>query len=242
MAYEIMKKYFEKGKQHDYKNPYYKKFMFIVIAILIIGIIEVFIPDGIREKIPQFVLAVICIPLIIAVTLYFIKVRKYDSENCYGLRNARIQDLREVLCEHSITSDKQIQDLICLYQKYLDKCSAESKWQSALLTLIIDVIGVVVAIFKNISDDFGVIFLFVIIVTAVMWYCIIFLINYFDTTRTKYETMIERLQELLISNSNDVILPAMPDAATENKCLEQPYIKTVEYSANLKYEEALKRI
>jgi ABC-type transport system involved in cytochrome bd biosynthesis fused ATPase/permease subunit len=243
-----MKRYLKNiGLKNINKNRYdiwiYIDVIFMEVLCLISFVLSFF---NLKKCI--YISSSICL---VALIIFIVLIRFAEADNAKSRaerRKIRNDVLKQVLDETGIQTTEQIRGLMNLYQGYVNKCHEDDKVYMAIIEIIVAVVGGFLTFaFNNMSElelDMNAwIYLVEFIVFVAVVVCIIlFSFKFFDTTRWKYEMMIEHLQELLISNSNDVILPAMPDAATENKCLEQPYIKTVEYSANLKYEEALKRI
>ena len=117
----------------------------------------------------------------------------------------KIEVLDEVLeSKFQINNKEKIEELMNIYQEYIDKeTSKEKKRNSIILTIFSVFAGVLTISFENmgvIGIDFTnwlyvATFLLVFVATAGIW---IYSYTFFDTLKRKYELMIKDLKDLLL--------------------------------------------
>lgn len=117
----------------------------------------------------------------------------------------KIEVLDEVLeSKFQINNKEKIEELMNIYQEYIDKeTSKEKKRNSIILTIFSVFAGVLTISFENmgvIGIDFTnwlyvATFLLVFVATAGIW---IYSYTFFDTLKRKYELMTKDLKDLLL--------------------------------------------
>lgn len=117
----------------------------------------------------------------------------------------KIEVLDEVLeSKFQINNKEKIEELMNIYQEYIDKeTSKEKKRNSIILTIFSVFAGALTISFENmgvIGIDFTnwlyvATFLLVFVATAGIW---IYSYTFFDTLKRKYELMIKDLKDLLL--------------------------------------------
>ena len=131
------------------------------------------------------------------------KHNKRHMEKYVNSHKKKLEILEEVLLTHfGIKSKDKLEDLICIYQDYVDKKKEEEKSRNnIILTVLSAMAGVLVISFENIGIigidfvNWFSIAMCILVFVAVVSICI-YSYTYFDSLKRRYEMMIKDLKEL----------------------------------------------
>lgn len=211
MEYYILKLYqSEKGKNPDVEqgfNRFQSKTKRIVIGCLVmmfISCIEMIVTMIIVPKeLWSFIGVFLCIISIVIVVWLDNRDQKEHMEKYVDSHKKKINILCDLLSnEFKIDNREKIDELISVYQNYVDKKDKEGKSRNKIiLTLFSAFAGVLSISFVNMDkigiDFMGWLCLAVILLILVGWAGIlIYFYTYFDPLKKKYESMIKDLRDL----------------------------------------------
>ena len=213
MEYYILKCYQEaKNKCPDVEQgfdrfePKIKKMVIACLVVMFTSCAEIIFTMLLFPKQLWHGIGII-ISLIATVVLITIdnKDEKNHMDKYVDSHKKKIEVLDEVLeSKFKINNKEKIEELINIYQEYIDKKNRkEKKRNSIILTIFSAFAGVLTISFDNmgvigidfISWLYVAIILLVFIAAAGMW---IYSYNFFDTLKREYELMIKDLKDLLL--------------------------------------------
>lgn len=103
-----------------------------------------------------------------------------------------------------INTKEKMEELICLYQKYVDKKNEEEKARNRIIAIILSAFASILTISFNNMGIIGVDFegwiylalvLLLVVGVASLW---LYMNKYFETLKGEYETMIKDIQDLIL--------------------------------------------
>lgn len=213
MEYYILKCYQEaKNKCPDVEQgfdrfePKIKKMVIACLVVMFTSCAEIIFTILLFPKQLWHGIGII-ISLIATVVLITIdnKDEKNHMDKYVDSHKKKIEVLDEVLeSKFKINNKEKIEELINIYQEYIDKKNRkEKKRNSIILTIFSAFAGVLTISFENmgvIGIDFTnwlyvATFLLVFVAAAGIW---IYSYTFFDTLKRKYELMIKDLKDLLL--------------------------------------------
>jgi len=214
MEYYIMKVYKdEKEKCPDIQNGFNqydskaKKGIIICFVEMILGGIIVTLSMPLQWKLIWQILGVIL--LIVAVLSLLIIENKNEKKymnNLIQFHNKKIELLDNVLKKDvfQINTKEKIENLICIYQDYIDKKNEEEKDRNRIIFMMASAVaGILTISFEN-MDKIGINFsswlylaAILLIFTSIggLW---IYAYKYFESLKVKYESMIKDLKDVLL--------------------------------------------
>lgn len=213
MEYYILKCYQEaKNKCPDVEQgfdrfePKIKKMVKACLAVMFTSCAEIIFTMLLFPKQLWYGIGII---ILLIATLLLITIDNKDQKNhmdkYVDSHKKKIEVLDEVLeSKFKINNKEKIEELINIYQEYIDKeTSKEKKRNSIILTIFSAFAGVLTISFENmgvIGIDFTnwlyvATFLLVFVAAAGIW---IYSYTFFDTLKRKYELMIKDLKDLLL--------------------------------------------
>ena len=216
MEYYILKRYqSEKQKCPEVEpgleryEPKTKKIIIVCIIVILISFAEMLFSLLLFPKQPM--LNIIGIFFCIIAMLIFYRIDNRDKEKhirkyVYSHKK-KIEILKNILAnEYGINTKIKVEELINIYQEYVEKKKEEEKRRNKVIFTIMTVFaGVLVTSLENMGL-IGINFvqwlyiatiLFVFVAAAVI---IIYAISYFDVQKAKYEMMIKDLKILILLN------------------------------------------
>lgn len=213
MEYYILKCYQEaKNKCLDVEQgfdrfePKIKKMVIACFVVMFISCAEIILTMLLVPKQLWYGIGIIIL-LIAMVVLITIdnKDQKNHMDKYVDSHKKKIEVLDEILeSKFKINNKEKIEELINIYQEYIDKENRkEKKRNSIILTIFSAFAGVLTISFENmgvIGIDFTnwlyvATFLLVFVAAAGIW---IYSYTFFDTLKRKYELMIKDLKDLLL--------------------------------------------
>lgn len=213
MEYYILKCYQEaKNKCSDVEQgfdrfePKIKKIVIACFVAMFASCAEMIFTMLLYPKQLWFCIGII---ILLITMVILISVDNKDQRNhmdkYVDSQKKKIEVLYEVLeSKFKLNSKEKIEELIDIYQEYIDKeTSKEKKRNRIILTIFSAFAGVLTISFENmgvIGIDFTnwlyiATFLLVFVAAAGIW---IYSYTFFDTWKRKYELMIKDLKELLL--------------------------------------------
>lgn len=132
------------------------------------------------------------------------KDQRNHMDKYIDLNKKKIDILEEVLSDIALNNREKIEELISIYQEYIDKKNVEEKNRNQIIVIILSAFaGILTISFENmglIGMNFtnwlylATLLLFIVAV-ACIW---IYTYKYYDMTKRKYEMMIKDIKELLL--------------------------------------------
>ena len=173
--------------------------MFVSCAGMIFALVR-------RPKQPWYLVsATICV--VVAFVLFRIdaKEQRNHLDQYTEAHKKKLFILEDVLDKTlGISTKEKMEELICLYQKYVDKKNEEEKARNRIIAIILSAFASVLTISFNNMGVIGVDFegwiylalvLLLIVGVASLW---LYMNKYFETLKGEYETMIKDIQDLIL--------------------------------------------
>lgn len=213
MEYYILK-FYENEKQKcdeveqgfNRFEPEVKRLVIGCLIAMIVALVEMVVTLFLFPNLHWYLVG--CIVLLIALLMFLridSKDQKKNMDKYVGSYKKKIDILESVLkSEFHISKKEKIEELISMYQEYVDKKKeAEKRRNSIIVTMLSVFAGILTISFENmglIGLDFSswiyvatILLIFVFI--ASVW---IYSYTYVDSLKEKYEMMIKDLKELLL--------------------------------------------
>lgn len=213
MEYYILKLYQEEKKKcpdveqgFDRFEPKIKRIVIICLVAMFVGCAEMIVTILLFPKLLwYFIGVVLCVVALFVLLGIDNKDQKEHMDKYVDSYKKKLEILEKVLItEFSINTKEKLEELINIYQEYVDEKKEEEKKRNGIILTIFSAFAGVLAIsFENmglIGIDFAkwiylATFLLVFVAAAGIW---IYSYTYFDSLKRKYEMMIKNLKELLL--------------------------------------------
>ena len=213
MEYYILKLYQEAKKKcpnveqgFDRFEPQTKKTVIVCFIIMFVSCAEMICTMLLFPKQLWYCIGIIVLLVTMAVLLGIDNQdQKKHMDKYVDSHKKKLEVLEKVLVnEFNIKDKEKIEELINIYQEYVDKeADKEKKRNSIILAIFSALAGILTISFENmgviginfINWLYLATFLLVFVAAAGIW---IYSYTFFDTLKRKYELMIKDLKELLL--------------------------------------------
>ena len=208
MEYYILKLYQEEKKKcpdveqgFDRFEPKVKRIVITCLVVMFAACAEILFP----KLLWYFIGVIVCVVALFVLLGIDNKDQKKHMDKYVDSHKKKLEILEGVLVtEFGIKTEEKLNELINIYQEYVDKKNEEEKRRNGIILTIFSAFAGVLAIsFENMGlmgIDFTnwiylATFLLVFVAAASIW---IYSYTYFDSLKRKYEMMIKDLKELLL--------------------------------------------
>ena len=208
MEYYILKLYQEEKKKcpdveqgFDRFEPKVKRIVITCLVVMFAACAEMIL----TILLLYFIGVIVCVVALFVLLGIDNKDQKKHMDKYVDSHKKKLEILEGVLVtEFGIKTEEKLNELINIYQEYVDKKNEEEKRRNGIILTIFSAFAGVLAIsFENMGlmgIDFTnwiylATFLLVFVAAASIW---IYSYTYFDSLKRKYEMMIKDLKELLL--------------------------------------------
>ena len=213
MEYYILKLYQEAKKKcpdveqgFDRFEPKVKRIVITCLVVMFAACAEMILTMLLFPKLLWYFIGVIvCVVALFVLLRIDNRDQKKHMDKYVDSHKKKLEILESVLVtEFGIKTEEKLNELISIYQEYVNKKNEEEKRRNGIILTIFSAFAGVLAIsFENmglIGIDFTnwiyfATFLLVFVAAASIW---IYSYTYFDSLKRKYEMMIKDLKELLL--------------------------------------------
>lgn len=212
MEYYIMKFYEDaKTKNSNVEQgfnrfkPQIRKWLVVIMVMLVVAGIGIITSLFLSNNVLLLIMAILEICSFTAIIVIDSVDQKKHLEKYSESQKDKIGILEQVLInEFNIKKRNKVEELIKIYQCYVDKRDVEEKSRNKLILTISSVIGSIISIsfvnMDNIGLTFSDWFAFAVVLFIIMALVsgIIYVLKFFESLKRKYEIMIKDLRELLL--------------------------------------------
>jgi len=210
MEYLIMKLYEQRKNEEKLKiglNRFSKKQKIIAIVLLVVMVLTTFASFILMFAYQNSPYYLIMLGISILSMIVLLIIDNYDQKIKINVHideyKKKINLLNNIIKnEFSIDSEEKIDELILMYQKYIDKQNESDKKKNKIITTVFTVLGgILSASFLNIEKT-GLDFIgwleIALLLTFIVCCCSLYLysMKYFDFTKNKYENIINDLESI----------------------------------------------
>jgi len=213
MEYYILKLYQEEKKKcpdveqgFDRFEPKIKRIVIACLVVMFVACVEMIVTMLLFPKLLWYSIGlIVCVVALFVLLRIDNKDQKKHMDKYVDSHKKKLEILERVLAaEFDIKSEEKLNELINIYQEYVDKKNNEEKRRNGIILTIFSAFAGVLAIsFENMGlmgIDFAnwiylATILLIFVAAASIW---IYSYTYFDSLKRKYEMMIKDLKELLL--------------------------------------------